>query len=481
MGRADFLYSGFISKLAYQPTSCQDALLRKVADFVSSDEDDILVVNGYAGTGKTTAVSAVISLLKEYKTKCVLLAPTGRAAKVLSSYAGQQAYTIHKHIYRQKSVGGDGFGQFSLAPNKDKETLFVVDEVSLIGIDAGQQQSTASFGSGNLLEDLISFVRSGVECKVILIGDAAQLPPVGLDASPALLKDYMAMMGGVSFAELSTVVRQQQESGILYNATKVRQLISEMEYGPGVMDIFDLQLEVDGFDDVDRIGGGDLIEKISDAYATYGEDDTIILCRSNKRAIKYNLGIRSTVQFKEERLVRDDKLMIVKNCYQFVENLENVDYIANGDIAKLCKISKFEDRYGLHFAEARLSFPDYDDQEIVAKVILDTLESESASLTYEQSNMLYQGVNEDYAHFTTKKKRYEAVREDKYYNALQLKYANAITCHKSQGGQWKCVFIDNAFWQDELTADDLKWLYTALTRATEKVYLVNFKDELFDS
>ena len=481
MGRADFLYSGFISKLAYPPTTCQDALLRKVADFVSSDDDDILVVNGYAGTGKTTAVSAVISLLKEYQTKCVLLAPTGRAAKVLSSYAGQQAYTIHKHIYRQKSVGGDGFGQFSIAPNKDKETLFVVDEVSLIGIDAGQQQSTASFGTGNLLEDLISFVRSGAECKVILIGDSAQLPPVGLDASPALLKDYMSMMGGVSFAELSTVVRQQKESGILYNATKVRQLISEMEYSPGVIDIFDLQLEVDVFDDVERISGGDLIEKISDAYASYGEDDTIILCRSNKRAIKYNLGIRSTVQFKEERLVRDDKLMIVKNCYQFVENLENVDYIANGDIAKLCKISKFEDRYGLHFAEARISFPDYDDQEIVAKVILDTLESESASLTYEQSNMLYQGVNEDYAHLTTKKKRYEAVREDKYYNALQLKYANAITCHKSQGGQWKCVFIDNAFWQDELTVDDLKWLYTALTRATEKVYLVNFKDELFEN
>ena len=481
MGRADFLYSGFLSKLADPPTTCQDALLRKVADFVSSDEDDILVVNGYAGTGKTTAVSAVISLLKEYQTKCVLLAPTGRAAKVLSSYAGQQAYTIHKHIYRQKSVGGDGFGQFSVAPNKDKETLFVVDEVSLIGIDAGQQQSTASFGSGNLLEDLIGFVRSGVECKVILIGDSAQLPPVGLDASPALLKDYMAMMGGVSFAELSTVVRQQQESGILYNATKVRQLISEMEYGPGVIELFDLQLETEGFDDVERITGGDLIEKISDAYATYGEDDTIILCRSNKRAIKYNLGIRSTVQYKEEKLVRDDKLMIVKNCYQFVEGLENVDYIANGDIAKLCKISKFEERYGLHFAEARISFPDYDDQEIVAKVILDTLESESASLTYEQSNMLYQGVNEDYAHFTVKKKRYEAVREDKYYNALQLKYANAITCHKSQGGQWKCVFIDNAFWQDELTVDDLKWLYTALTRATEKVYLVNFKDELFDN
>ena len=479
MGRADFLYSGFLSKLQYEATSCQDALLRKVADFVSSDENDILVVNGYAGTGKTTAVSAVISVMKEFGTKCILLAPTGRAAKVLSSYAGQPAYTIHKHIYRQKSVGGDGFGQFSLAPNKDKETLFIVDEVSLIGIDAGQQQSTAAFGTGNLLEDLISFVRAGVECKVILIGDSAQLPPVGLDASPALLPEYMKMMGGVQFAQLSTVVRQRHESGILYNATMIRQIQAELEFGPGVMDICDLGLETQPFDDIERISGGELIEKIGDAYSAYGEDDTIILCRSNKRAIKYNLGIRSTVQFKEERLVRDDKLMIVKNCYQFLEEVEGMDYIANGDIAKLQKISKFEERYGLHFAEARISFPDYDDQEIVAKVVLDTLESESASLTYEQSNMLYQGVNEDYAHITTKKKRYEAVREDKYYNALQLKYANAITCHKSQGGQWRCVFIDNPFWQEELTVDDLKWLYTAITRATEKVYLVNFKDELF--
>lgn len=479
MSRSEFLYKSFLSHFQHQPTSCQEELLHKVADFVSTDDADILVVNGYAGTGKTTAISSVIASLKEFQTKCVLLAPTGRAAKVLSSYSGQPAFTIHKHIYRQKSVGGDGFGQFSLAPNKDKETLFIVDEVSLIGIDAGQQQSTSSFGSGNLLEDLVSFVRAGVDCKVILIGDSAQLPPVGLDASPALLRDYMAMMGGVEFAELSTVVRQQKDSGILYNATLIRQLISEMDYGPGVMDICDLGLETQPFDDVERLSGGELIEKISDAYAEYGEDETIILCRSNKRAIKYNLGIRSTVQFKEERLVRDDKLMIVKNCYQFLEGVEGMDYIANGDIAKLEKISRFEERYGLHFAEARISFPDYDDQEITAKVILDTLESESASLTYEQSNALYQGVNEDYAHLTTKKKRYEAVREDKYYNALQLKYANAITCHKSQGGQWKCVFVDNPFWQEELTVDDLKWLYTAMTRATEKVYLVNFKDELF--
>lgn len=478
MGHADFLYSGFLSRLNHQPTTCQDALMRKAADFIASD-DDIMVVNGYAGTGKTTALSAVISVMKEYGTKCVLLAPTGRAAKVLSSYSGERAFTIHKHIYRQKSVGGDGFGQFSLALNKDKETLFVVDEVSLIGIDSGQQQSTTAFGTGNLLEDLITFVRSGVDCKVILVGDGAQLPPIGLDASPALSRDYMTMMGGTVFAELTTVVRQQQESGILLNATLIRSLITEMEYGAGMIDICDLNLDTDGFEDVERIGGGELIEKISDAYAEYGEDETVILCRSNRRAIKYNLGIRSTVQFKEERLVRDDKLMIVKNCYQFLEGIKDMDYIANGDIAKLVKISRFEERYGLHFAEARISFPDYDDQEIVAKVILDTLESESASLTYEQSNALYQGVNEDYSHITTKKKRYEAVREDKYYNALQLKYANAITCHKSQGGQWKCVFIDNPFWQEELTVDDLKWLYTAMTRATGKVYLVNFKDDLF--
>ena len=479
MGHKDFLYSGFLSNLKYEPTTCQDSLLKTIADFVCSDDSDILVVNGYAGTGKTTAISSVITTLKQYHTKCVLLAPTGRAAKVLSSYAGQPAFTIHKHIYRQKSVGGDGFGQFSLYPNKDKETLFIVDEASLIGIDAGQQQSSVAFGSGNLLDDLISYVRSGVECKVILIGDSAQLPPVGIDASPALMMDYMNMHGGVRWAELSTVVRQQQESGILHNATLIRHLQRELDCGPGIMELCDLGLEVEGFEDIERISGGDLIEKISDAYSYYGEDETVILCRSNKRAIKYNMGIRSTVQFKEERLVRDDKLMIVKNCYQFVEDVEGMDYIANGDIAKLQKISRFEERYGLHFAEARISFPDYDDQEITAKVILDTLESESAALTYEQSNALYQGVNEDYSHITVKKKRYEAVREDQYFNALQLKYANALTCHKSQGGQWRCVFIDNAFWQEELTVDDLKWLYTAITRATEKVYLVNFKDELF--
>jgi exodeoxyribonuclease-5 len=475
MDRAGFLYHEFLRRLPYEPTSCQDALMRDIAAFLTSDDGDILVVNGYAGTGKTTVLAAVVSAFTDLRTPCVLMAPTGRSAKVLSSYTGRPASTVHKQIYRQKSHGSDGFGQFSLAPNKAKNTLFIVDEVSLIGIDAGERQSTAAFGSGNLLEDLVLYMRSGVDCRMILVGDAAQLPPIGLDRSPALSEEYMSGVGGVRFSELRTVVRQQADSGILVNATHLRELLEEDCEIP----LDELGLTVQGFDDVERISGGELIETLTDAYGRYGEDETIVLCRSNKRANRYNAGIRAQVQFREERLVRDDKLMIVRNCYHFAEGLEGTDYIANGDICKLVRISHYEDRYGLHFADARLSFPDYQDQEIVAKVLLDTLEAESPSLTYEQSNALYQGVDADYGHITTKKKRYDAVREDPFFNALQLKYANAITCHKSQGGQWKCVFIDNPFWQDFLVPDDLKWLYTALTRAVEKVYLVNFKNELF--
>ena len=474
--RAEYLYKRFIERLEVEATSCQDALLAKTASFLTEDDADILVVNGYAGTGKTTAVSAVIGVLEELKLHCVLLAPTGRAAKVLSSFAGRPAYTVHKHIYRQKGVGEDGFGKFSLSPNKAKNTLFVVDEVSLIGIEEQEKQGGTAFGSGNLLADLVSFVRSGVDCRLMLLGDAAQLPPVGLEASPALCPEFMDGFGGVTYAELSSVVRQAADSGILRNATAIRKMIS----GADVSDTFDeVKLDVRKCPDVERIGGGELIETLTDAYSKYGEDGTIILCRSNKRAIRYNLGIRSTVQYKEDRLVRGDKLMIVKNCYQFLEDTEEMDYIANGDIASLQRIWGYEERYGLHFANARLSFPDYDDLEIDAKVCLDTLESESASLTYEQQNALYLGVSEDYSNIKSKKKRYDAVREDPYYNALQLKYANAITCHKSQGGQWDCVFIDCPFWQDEQTLDDLKWLYTAITRAVKKVYLVNFNDRFF--
>ena len=395
-------------------------------------------------------------------------------------YSGMSAYTVHKQIYRQKSVGENGFGQFSLAPNKLKDALFIVDEVSLIGIDGGSQQTNVQFGTGNLLEDLVSYVRNGLGCRLILIGESAQLPPVGHEYSPALSHEYMDHFGGVSWEELTTVVRQQKDSGILYNATILRTVIAEdYESGGALFPIENLELSTDGFADIQRINGGELIEALTDAYDRYGEDETIVLSRSNKRANRYNAGIRSQIQYKEERLVRGDKLMVVKNCYQFIENMKDMDYIANGDIVNLLSINHYEDRYGLHFAQARLSFPDYNDQEISAKVCLDTLESESASLTYEQQNALYQGVLADYAHLTTKKKRYDAVREDLFYNALQLKYANAITCHKSQGGQWRCVFIDNPFWQEFFTADDYKWLYTAITRAVEKVYLVNFKDDYF--
>ncbi|MBP9998774.1 MAG: AAA family ATPase [Bacteroidales bacterium] len=476
MGRAEYLYKEFLKWFKVEPTPCQDGLFHDVAEFVTCDDADILVVNGYAGTGKTTAISAVIRALRELGTQSVLLAPTGRAAKVLSQISGRQAYTIHKHIYRQKSVGSDGYGQFSLAPNKAKSSLFVVDEVSLIGIDSMAREGSALFGTGNLLEDLVNFVRNGADCRLVLIGDAAQLPPVGLDASPALSREFMEGFGGVRFSQLTSVVRQAQESGILFNATRLREQIATDDWSAEPR----ICLSVKGFPDVQRITGGELIDTLSDAYSRYGEDETVVLCRSNKRAIRYNAGIRSTVQFKEERLVRDDKLMIVKNCYQFVEDVKGMDYIANGDIAYLRRIGGYEDRYGLHFADATLLFPDYDDVEIKAKVCLDTLESESASLTYEQQNALYAGVSADYAHLGTKKKIWEAVREDKYFNALQLKYAEAITCHKSQGGQWSCVFIDCPFWQDEQTVDDLKWLYTALTRAVEKVYLVNFNDRFFE-
>ena len=464
--RAAFFFDEFLKNFGFEPTQGQTALFRSVGELLASDEGDILVVNGYAGTGKTSAVAAVVNAVRRLELGTVLLAPTGRAAKVLASFAGGKACTIHKEIYQQKGVGADGFGQFRLRPNKARSTLFVVDEASLIGIDEGRE--TKMFGSGNLLEDLVEYVRAGEDNRLIIIGDDAQLPPVGMDASPALSPAYMDEFGGVSYCRLTDVVRQERESGILANATALRE---DLRCGA-------LRLK-DGYPDVVRITGGELIDTISAAFDRYGQDDVAVLCRSNKRAIRYNLGIRSTVLYKEERLVRGDRLMVVKNCYQFLDEKSPMGYMANGDIAHLVKISRFEERYGLHFAEAVLRFPDYDMEEVRCKVVLDTLESESASLTYEQQNALYQGVNADYSHITSKAKRYAAVREDPFYNAVQLKYADAVTCHKSQGGQWSCVIIDCPFWLDEQSEDDLKWMYTALTRAVKQVYLVNFPDKYF--
>ena len=454
-------YPFFRDAFPYDPTPCQERLLRAVSAFLASDDGDILVVNGYAGTGKTTAMAAVVAGLAQLQIPSVLLAPTGRAAKVLSQYAGHPASTIHKHIYRQKSLSAEGVGAFTLTFNKARSTLFIVDEVSLIGLSDG-------FGTGNLLEDLVTFVRAGTDCRLILMGDAAQLPPVGLDASPALSPSFMNGFGGVSYVELTTVVRQAADSGILTNATSLRQLLPYA--GEAV------RLSV--FPDVRRISGGELLEALSDAYGRYGEEEVSVLCRSNKRAGRYNAGIRGSVLYHEERLVRGERLMIVRNHY--LDGLEGTDYIANGDMAKLVWIKHFEERYGLHFADACLAFPDYGDQEVEMKVLLDVLESDAPSLGQEASQALFTGVLADYADLPTKKKRYDAVRSDPFYNALQIKYAHAITCHKAQGGQWKCVFIDNPFWQDELLEEDLKWLYTALTRAVEQVYLVNFRDGFFE-
>ena len=453
-------YPFFRDAFPFEPTPCQERLLQAVSAFLSSDDGDILVVNGYAGTGKTTAMAAVVAGLARLEIPSVLLAPTGRAAKVLSQYAGHPASTIHKHIYRQKSMSDMGIGAFSLSYNKARSTLFIVDEVSLIGLSDG-------FGTGNLLEDLVAFVRAGTDCRLILMGDAAQLPPVGLDASPALSPAFMNGFGGVSYVELTTVVRQASDSGILTNATRLRQLLP---YGGE-------QLRLSIFPDVRRISGGELLEALSDAYGRYGEDEVMVLCRSNKRAGRYNAGIRGSVLYHEERLVRGERLMIVRNHY--LDGLEGTDYIANGDMAKLVWIKHFEERYGLHFADACLAFPDYGDQEVEMKVLLDVLESDAPSLGQEASQALFAGVLADYADLPTKKKRYDAVRSDPFYNALQIKYAHAITCHKAQGGQWKCVFVDNPFWQDNLQEEDLKWLYTALTRAVEQVYLVNFRDGFF--
>ncbi|MBO7268989.1 MAG: ATP-binding domain-containing protein, partial [Bacteroidales bacterium] len=321
--------------------------------------------------------------------------------------------------------------------------------------------------------DLISYIKQNSGNKLVLMGDSAQLPPIGMDESPALDIDYVQQFSSVKMVTLREVVRQASESGILFNATRLRE---QIESG----DVDDPQFLCEGFSDFKRISGGELIEELDGAISKFGLDEVVVLCRSNLRANKYNQGIRQTVLFMEEQLSRGDKLMIVKNCYQFLENIPELEFIANGDVAELVRIGNYEERYGLNFAQATLKFPDYDDVEVDAKIILDTLHSVSPALDKEQQRALFEGVYADYDHITQRKKRMEAVREDKYYNALQIKYAAAITGHKSQGGQWKCVFVDNCLWRDEITMDELKWLYTAITRGVEKVFLVNFKDKYFE-
>ena len=415
-----FFLEKILEKFNFTPTECQEELFSELSKFIfSTDPEQFMVVSGYAGTGKTSAIAAFISALKFFKYNFVLLAPTGRAAKVLANYTKESSFTIHKQIYRQKSLT-DPDARFLLDVNKNINTIFIVDEASLVSNDS---YSNSIFGTGSLLDDLFTYVRSGVDNRLILVGDAAQLPPIGLDRSPALDLSYIGRYGNPIFVEMRSVVRQAKDSGILHNATILRGLIED-EDSSGIYPKF----EIDQYSDVERVNGTDLIEKIGDCFDKYGVDNCAVLCRSNKRANRYNAGIRAKIMYKDEMLSRGDKLMVVKNCYQFLDDIEELDFIANGDVAELIKISKFEERYGLHFAQATLAFPDYNSVEIDAKVILDTLESESASLSAEQQEALFSGVLADYADITTKKKRYAAIREDKYYNALQIKYAAAMGC-----------------------------------------------------
>lgn len=459
------------AKICFETTPGQKKIIEKLSAYLAeADFSKIFVLNGYAGTGKTTLVAAVVGALKELGIKTVLLAPTGRAAKVLAQYAQEKALTIHKRIYRERT-NADYESKFTLNQNPERGAVFIVDEASML---SDTTSSGSIFGSGSLLSDLVDYVRSGRGCRLILVGDSAQLPPVGSDFSPALDPTTMSAYGEVVYGTMDEVVRQESQSGILFNATLVRCML---EQGICATPRFELH-----FPDIEAVEGGEFLEKLEDCYARYGRDETIVITRSNKRANRYNEGIRRNVLYAEEEIESNDMLMVVKNNYYFPEHTENcpMNFIANGDIARLKRLRRFEDFYGFHFADAVLSFPDYDDAELECKILLDTLTSESPSLTREESSRLFYEVEKDYMDITSKLKRFREIRENPHFNALQIKFSYAVTCHKAQGGQWRAVFVDRCLFGDEpMTHDLLRWLYTALTRATEKLYLVNFDESFY--
>lgn len=435
----------------------------------SPKTDAIFLLKGYAGTGKTTLISALVKTLDQLKQKCVLLAPTGRAAKVFSHYAGHPAYTIHRKIYRQRTFSNE-LDNFVMNANLHQHTLFIVDEASMI---ANEGLSGGMFGTGRLLDDLIHYVYAGQGCRLMLIGDTAQLPPIGEEESPALSASMLEGYGlEVTEHCLTQVVRQEQDSGILYNATSLRQYIAEEEY-------FSLpRIKADGFPDIRIISGGELIDTINECYDKAGMDETMIICRSNKRANLYNKGIRNTILYREDELNTGDLLMVAKNNYYWGADCKEMDFIANGDIAVVRRVRRTHEMYGFRFADVTLCFPDYNDLELDVKILLDTLHSDAPALTREESDRLFQAVQEDYGDITVKRERMKKIKEDTWYNALQVKYAYAVTCHKAQGGQWQRVFVDQGYMTEEmLTPDYYRWLYTAFTRATEVLYLVNWPEE----
>ena len=464
-----------LQAFGHQPTAEQTHALDVFSTFMTDrSEYVVMILRGSAGTGKTTLAGAIVQALARLKQKLILLAPTGRAAKVFSLYAGHPAYTIHRRIYRQKTAGD--LYAFNLNDNLNRDTLFIVDEASMI---ANQGSGDSIFGTGCLLDDLMQFVYNGQNCRMLLIGDKAQLPPVGEDESPALTSAVLRGYGMTVYeCDLSQVLRQSEDSGILWNATRIRSLLST--------DNCQLpQIRLKGFPDIQVVPGDELIETLASSYGRVGIDETMVVTRSNKRANIYNQGIRNTVLDREEELCRGDLLMIVKNNYFWVSQLPSssgegagegaLSFLANGDRAVVQRVRHIHELYGFRFAEVTMTLPDYDDIELTAIVILDSITTEAPALTREQQDQLFNAVLEDYADIPFKADRLKKLKTDRYYNALQIKFAYAVTCHKAQGGQWAHIYLDQGYMTDDmLTPDYIHWLYTAFTRATEKLYLVNW-------
>ena len=468
------LYSLFKGGFPHEATSKQDTALQLLAKFsLSENLNEVFLLKGFAGTGKTTIVGTLVKNLIKAKKSSILLAPTGRAAKVISNYSNKEAFTIHKKIYYPKSQKGGGIS-FTLQKNKHRNVIFIVDEASMIP-DINQESKL--FENGSLLDDLMHYVYSGHNCKLILIGDTAQLPPVQLLVSPALNKETLENYYNkeVIEIEMDQVVRQQKGSGILFNATEIRQCIDT-----GLFETF--KLTSSNFPEVIRpLDGMELMDAIQDSYSNLGNEETVIIVRSNKRANLYNQNIRNRILFQEEELSAGDYLMVVKNNYFWLKPNTEAGFIANGDIIEVLEIYSFKELYGFRFAEVKIRMVDYPKMEPFETVLLmDTLSSETPSLTYDDSNRLYLEVMKDYASEKSKYKRFLSVKSNTFFNALQVKFSYAITCHKSQGGQWNTVFVEQPYLPNGVDKDYLRWLYTAVTRAQEKLYLIGFKDEFFD-
>ncbi len=463
-------FSELVKKyLPYEPNIEQQATIRKIEQFLAEPSRAVFILTGYAGTGKTSLMAALVRALRVFGRNTVLMAPTGRAAKVLSKYARKQAFTIHRRIYKPIS-SKDIFSGFVLAPNKSKNTVFIVDEASMI---SNQPGGGSKFGSGQLLNDLLDYVYSGPGSKLIVVGDTAQLPPVGLSLSPALDPEFYEMEGFTVYrSHLTQVARQKQTSGVLYNATLLRNLLAEGKTQSPP------KLRLNGFKDIHRISGAEVSEALEHVYNKVGIEQTLVITRSNRMANRYNAGIRSRILFREEMLSVDDRVMIVKNNYFWGD--KRVFFLANGDIARVSRIYSFRKLYDRSFARVELELEDYEDS-IDAIVMLDTLELDAPSLSYEEYKEFFNRVMEDYSDIKSSYQRLIKTKRNEYFNALQIKFAYAVTCHKAQGGQWNTVFIDQTYFSpDRVDTEYFRWLYTALTRATAEVYLVNFADEFFE-